>query len=192
MNIAVDIDGTLANTPKKWIEIFNRDYAAKYRGLQLSYTQLTEFHFYKKFGITHDDLYRIFAKCWKSPYMIEPTEFMLGQKTRKMSELCGTLDIVTANNPTKRRYLEAFLQRHKIRYQEIIFEENKERLDYDIFIDDSPINAARIFDAGKSVFLYNQPWNRNVTPKMAKGAHLTRVHGIDHAIHILQNGHGKL
>jgi len=111
---------------------------------------------------------------------------MLSQKMSTLSELCGRLDIVTANNPTNKEYLEQFLQKHKIKYDNIIFSEKKEELDYDVFIDDSPHNAKKIFDHGKSVFLYNQPWNVDVIPKKTEHTHLSRVYSLDHAIHILQ------
>ncbi|MBA4718944.1 MAG: hypothetical protein HRO68_07590 [Nitrosopumilus sp.] len=83
--------------------------------------------------------------------------------------------------------MKKFLKKHKISYNNIIFSENKEELDYDTFIDDSPINAIKIFDAGKSVLLYNQPWNQDIIPKKIDMTHLIRVYSLDHAIHILQN-----
>ncbi len=78
------------------------------------------------------------------------------------------------------------MQKHKIKYDHIIFEENKEELDYNIFIDDSPVNAKKIFDSGKSILLYNQPWNVNVTPQSTESAHLIRVYDLDHTIYILE------
>ena len=48
------------------------------------------------------------------------------------------------------------MQKFNIKYDTIIFEKNKEKLHYNTFIDDSIINAQKIFDANKSVFLYNQ------------------------------------
>ncbi|MEM2781996.1 MAG: hypothetical protein QXG45_04675, partial [Nitrososphaerota archaeon] len=38
----------------------------------------------------------------------------------------------------------------------------KSELDYDVYIDDSPINAEEIASAGKYVALYDRPWNRDV------------------------------
>ena len=187
MSIAVDFDGVLSNTIKKWIQIFNIHYTKKYDNLQLSYNKIAQWDFYKMYNITHDDSREIFAQCWKDWNSLEPTELMLSQKTNILSKLCNGLDIVTANNPINKEYIEKFLQKHKIKYDSIIFSENKEELNYNVFIDDSPINATKIFDAEKSIFLYNQPWNRNITPKKTDAAHLNRVYGLDHAIHLLQN-----
>ncbi len=61
MSIAVDFDGVLSNTIKKWISIFNMDYSAKYSDLKLSYNKISEFGFYRKFNMTYDDARGIFA-----------------------------------------------------------------------------------------------------------------------------------
>lgn len=187
MSIAIDFDGVLSNTIKKWIQIFNEEYSEQYDKLHLSYNKIKQWDFYKSYNISHDDSRKIFQVCWNNWNSLEPTEFMLSQKTSILSELCGGLDIVTANNPTNKEYLEAFLQKHKIKYDHIIFAEDKEELDYDAFIDDSSINAKKIFDCKKSVFLYNQPWNADLIPKRTVKNHLSRVYSLDHTIHILQN-----
>jgi 5'(3')-deoxyribonucleotidase len=112
---------------------------------------------------------------------------MLSQKIKTLSKLYDTLDIVTANDSTNKKYLEKFLHKYDIKYCDIIFEENKEELNYDVFIDDSPINAQKIFDAGKNVLLYNQPWNYDVITKKTDEIFIDRIYSLDHAIHILQN-----
>ena len=187
MSIAIDFDGVLSNTIKKWISIFNVHYSAKYDNLQLSYNKIREFDFYKSYNISHDDSREIFAQCWAEWDMLESTEFMLDQKTKRLSDMCGGLDIVTANNPIYRQFIEKFLDKYKIQYDNMIFEENKEKLNHDTFIDDSPINAQKIFDAGKSILLYNQPWNRDISSKKTDTVHLSRVYSLDHAIHLLEN-----
>jgi uncharacterized HAD superfamily protein len=39
----------------------------------------------------------------------------------------------------------------------------KADLDYDVFIDDSPLNALRILQRNKKVILYSQPWNKHIS-----------------------------
>ncbi len=186
--MALDFDGVLCDTIQKWIEIFNADYSAKYDNLKLSYNQVTEFYFYKRYGITDGDALQIFTQCWESWDELTPTEFSLQQKTRTLSELCDGVDIVTANVPDpQKEYLEKFLQKYSITYNDIIFEEDKESLHHDTFIDDSSINAQKTYDAGKSVFLYNQPWNRDIRLQRTKKNHMTRAYSLDHIICILQN-----
>jgi len=38
----------------------------------------------------------------------------------------------------------------------------KANLDYDIFIDDSPLNARNILQHNKKIILYSQPWNKHI------------------------------
>ena len=192
MKIALDFDGVLCNTIQKWIEIKKKNYSEKYPNLKLSYNKITEFDFYKNYSITHDDSRQIFQICWELWDTLASTEFFLDQKTRKLSEFCDELDIVTANNSTNKEYLVKFLQKYSIIYDDIIFEENKESLNYDIFIDDSPINVQKILNSGKSVFLYNQPWNQNIAELEPNLDNITctqicRVYNLDHMIHILEN-----
>ena len=106
MDIAIDFDGVLSNTTKRWIHIFNKDYSAKYHNLKLSYNKIIEFDFYKYFDITHDDDSRqIFQTCWEQRNTtLEPTEFMLEQKTKTLSKMYDTVDIVTANNYSNKEY----------------------------------------------------------------------------------------
>lgn len=187
MNIAIDFDSVLSNTIKKWIQIFNSEYTVNYCNLKLSYNKITQWDFCKMYGITHDDSKEIFQNCWEQWYSLEPTEFMLNKKTKTLSELYDTLDIVTANNPENKEFIESFLQKYDITYDSLIFEENKETLHHDIFIDDSPLNAQNILNAGKSVLLYNQPWNVDIPPMKTDTAYQSRVYSLDHAIFLLQN-----
>ena len=41
----------------------------------------------------------------------------------------------------------------------------KADLDYDLFIDDSPLNAEKFTLKNKKFLLYNQPWNQNIQLK---------------------------
>ena len=38
----------------------------------------------------------------------------------------------------------------------------KADLDYDVFIDDSPLNAIKFLENNKKVILYSQPWNQQI------------------------------
>jgi hypothetical protein len=41
----------------------------------------------------------------------------------------------------------------------------KADLDYDLFIDDSPLNAEKFLEKKKNFFLFSQPWNRHISTK---------------------------
>jgi hypothetical protein len=38
----------------------------------------------------------------------------------------------------------------------------KADLDYDVFIDDSPLNTIKFLENNKKVILYSQPWNQQI------------------------------
>jgi len=44
----------------------------------------------------------------------------------------------------------------------------KADLDYDVFIDDSPLNAMKFLENRKNVFLYTQPWNNHISDNQIK------------------------
>jgi hypothetical protein len=50
-------------------------------------------------------------------------------------------------------------------YVSVIDGTMKADLDYDLFIDDSPLNAKRFVENEKNFFLYSQPWNKHIPTK---------------------------
>ncbi|MGI0065141.1 MAG: hypothetical protein ACREAT_00110, partial [Nitrosotalea sp.] len=56
----------------------------------------------------------------------------------------------------------------------------KSQLDYDVVIDDSPLNAKSMLEKGKSVILYSQPWNKSFEDPRA-----TRIHELKNAVQVI-------
>ena len=183
--IAIDFDSVLANTVKRWTEIFNAHHSEKYHDLHISYNKIREFSIGKYFGISSDDVGEIFNQCWQQWDTLEPMEFALAQKIKTLRGMHDGLDIVTAAPQDAKQNMTKFLKKHGIKYDSIICEENKETLDHTTYIDDSPHMAEKIFRAGKTALLYTQPWNIDIMPRRDGDVHLTRIYGIDHAIHVL-------
>ena len=156
--------------------------------LKLFYNKITEFDFSSEFGMPRPIFFKMIDRCLKQWDTLEPTEPMLSHKIKTLSDMCNRLDIVTANKPHNLEYIELFLKKHDIQYNDIVFETDKQVLDYDLFIDDSPMLAQDIFNAGKSIMLYDQPWNANtLAQKNTDQNQLIRAHSMDHIIHLLQN-----
>ena len=58
----------------------------------------------------------------------------------------------------------------------------KADLDYDVFIDDSPLNAIKFLENNKKMILYSQPWNQHISnPK------LYRISNLYEAIEIIKS-----
>lgn len=72
------------------------------------------------------------------------------------------MDIVTARDDSTHEDVKKWLKMHGVafnNYVGVLEGTEKARLDYDVFIDDSPINAHTMLAREKAVILYSQPWN---------------------------------
>ena len=121
--------------------------------------------FWKKFKINRYDFYEELSTCWKNWNTIPPTEDNLSIITENLSNF-GQVDIVTAREISTDPFVKNWLKQHDITYHNyvsVIDGPMKANLDYDIFIDDSPLNAIKFLERKKNVFLYSQPWNQNIS-----------------------------
>ena len=159
MKIALDVDGVLADVIKSWLnysnsirpEIFKHD--------------ITDWDFWKKFKINRYDFYSELSSCWKNWNSIPPTEENLSSVTKILSNI-GQVDIVTARERSTDSFVKNWLDHHKIffdNYVSVIDGPMKADLDYDVFIDDSPLNAMKFLKHNKKVILYSQPWNQHIS-----------------------------
>lgn len=159
MKIALDVDGVLADVIKSWLI-----YSNKIRD-NISKDEITNWDFWKKFKINRYDFYEELSTCWKNWNAIPPTEENLSVITESLSNI-GQVDIVTARELSTDSFVKNWLKHHDITYQNyvsVIDGTLKADLDYDVFIDDSPLNAIKFLERKKNVLLYSQPWNQNIS-----------------------------
>ena len=159
MKIALDVDGVLADVIVSWI-----NYSNSIRS-KISKHEITDWEFWKKFQINQFDFYAELSACWKNWNMIPPTEENLSSVTKSLSSL-GQVDIVTAREKSTDSFVKSWLIHHDISYDNyvsVIDGPMKADLNYDIFIDDSPLNAVKFLKNGKKVILYSQPWNHHIS-----------------------------
>jgi len=178
MKIALDFDGVLAHTMKRWCEVCN---GLSNKAPLVGVRDIEHWHFYKDFGLTKVEAFDIFDIVWQNWQKLEPMEPDLGQKTHMLNNL-GQVDIVTSIHADKVLFIRQWLARHKIEFKELIFSEDKYNLDYDVFIDDSPENVTKAYENHKQCLLYNQPWNRDVPNKIGSVIGIRRVYNLYHAI----------
>jgi len=159
LKIALDVDGVLADVIESWL-IYNN----KIRPI-ISKDDITNWDFWKKFKINRYDFYEELTSCWKNWNSIHPTEDNLSIVTQNLSNF-GQVDIVTARELSTDSFVKNWLKLHDITYQNyvsVIDGPMKADLDYDVFIDDSPLNAIKFLKRKKTVFLYSQPWNQHIS-----------------------------
>ena len=173
MKIALDVDGVLADVIQCWILHNNKIRSA------ISRSDISEWDFWKNHNIEKFDFYNELSLCWKSWKDIPTTESNIANATRQLSEL-GSVDIVTAREESTHGYVKEWLKFHGIvfkNYVGVMEGIEKAKLDYDVFIDDSPLNAHSMISEGKSVILYTQPWNTNFNDNRA-----IRIQKLENAI----------
>ena len=176
MKIALDVDGVLADVIVSWLEHNN-----KIRSEILKH-EITDWDFWKKFNINQYDFYAELSKCWENWSNIPPTETKLSEFTEKISQF-GDVDIVTARERSTDSFVKNWLEHHDIVFENYVSVASgpmKADLDYDVFIDDSPLNAMKISQNQKRIFLYDQPWNQNIADKR-----INRISNLSQAIDLL-------
>ena len=159
MKIALDVDGVLADVIQSWLN-YNNSIRPK-----ILKHDIVDWDFWKKFKINRYDFYTELSSCWKNWKSIPPTEENLSSTTQNLSNL-GQVDIVTARERSTDSFVKNWLSHFDISYDNyvsVIDGPMKANLNYDVFIDDSPLNASRILKSNKKIILYSQPWNQHMT-----------------------------
>ena len=157
--IALDVDGVLADVMQAWLRMTNPG-----RLGPLSKSDMTGWDFWSRYGVKKRDFYAQLDACWNEWDSLPPTEPDLARATEVLSRM-GAVDIVTARSPATNRHVRMWLKLHNISYRRSVHVaagHMKADLDYDVFIDDSPVNAEAFLRNGKRVILYTQPWNTTV------------------------------
>ncbi|HXX05326.1 MAG TPA: hypothetical protein VEJ68_00725, partial [Candidatus Bathyarchaeia archaeon] len=177
LKIALDVDGVLADVIHAWLSYNNT-----FRTI-ISKSDISEWDFWKKYNINKFDFYEELSKCWKSWETIPPTERDISYASRELSKI-GSVDIVTARDDSTHDAVKNWLKMHNVifkNYVGVIEGTEKAKLDYDVFIDDSPINAEHMLARGKSVIIYEQPWNFGFYDDRAK-----RIKELKNAVRIIK------
>jgi 5'(3')-deoxyribonucleotidase len=164
MKIALDVDGVLADVIESWLIFSNK------KRPRILKENVKNWDFWKEFEINRFDFYKELTSCWKNWISIPPTEQNLSSTSKTLSNL-GQVDIVTARERSTDSFVKNWLKFHGIVYENyvsVIDGPMKADLDYDVFIDDSPLNAIKFLKNNKNVFLYTQPWNQHIKNKNIK------------------------
>lgn len=192
MKIALDFDGVLSHTMKRWVAVFNSQKSQKYtNGKDISLRDIDKWAFFEKWGMPVDEAFEVFGKAWSNYRMLEPMEQDLYQKTKMLNNLAhGELDIVTTVLEEYIPNIEQWLSMQRVQYRNVVRSDKKYELDYDVFIDDSPKNVNEIFEAGKIVLMYNQPWNRHIKPSEYSSINegeLYMIYNLYHAVDVIRS-----
>ncbi|TFF95591.1 MAG: hypothetical protein EU547_07345 [Promethearchaeota archaeon] len=166
MRIAVDVDGVLLDLMIKYCEVFNERYQTNYKK-----SDVTRWDFFEAWNIDESKAFEIFHNIYQKT---SDVPFIDNKALEVLKDLNKTnhIDIVSARTSKFKKQLKKKLKSHGIKkgthYENLILVHDKPydiklRLDYDIYIDDSPHLAAAVREKNNSIlFLYDQPWNRQI------------------------------
>ena len=147
MRIAIDLDGTLADIHKVFLEELEKqeDIVHSFEDLENYYFDEAPFSL-KKF-------HRLARENWKNRE-IPLTDKEIPTHLEKLSQ-SHRVDIVTARDDVDRKILRNWLNRKNVKFQDLVVDKEKTHLNYDVLIDDSP---SYIGD-GMKILLYDRPYN---------------------------------
>jgi len=174
VRISLDFDGVIGNTVELWLKKYNEKY-----GKNLQYKDIDHWRFGDIVGLTNEQVLDIFELCWSDWRGLKPMEKNQFHTVEAM-KLIGRVDIVTAVHVQFIPIVKKWLSNYNIDCK-IIQSREKEKLKYDVYIDDSPENAKAIVEMGKTCILYNQPWNQGV-----EGKGIIRVYSLTDALGVLR------
>ena len=149
MRIGIDIDGTLAEP----MEILCKRY-----GIEIPST----WNYFDTIGMT-EQFSRDFASVWKNDWKIVPLIEQGASKIMNSLVKKGVkFDVVTAMYGSDK---SKWMDYHNLPCDDLVEVEHgidKARYDYDMFVDDSPVNYDAFVEAGKRCALFDRSWNRHI------------------------------
>ena len=128
MKIALDFDGVLSNTMKRWVDVYNKK---PNKHAQISTRDISEWAFFEKWGMNLEQAFDIFDECWGDWRKLEPLEPDQWQKTKMLCNL-GEMDIVTAVTEKYVPNIELWADCQGLHYGKIVHSKAKQELNYDI------------------------------------------------------------
>ncbi len=167
--IAVDIVGVLLDAIAKFIDEFNETYHANRKK-----SDITRWDFYFDWDLSESEFFDLFyttyEKMMEIPFIDKKAPDYL-KKLYKNNEV----SILSAGDPRFRTKLLEKLKHHEIsegvQFKDLIIVPErpwdlKLSYDFDIYVDDNPNLVEPIKKmSGKSLLLFDQPWNQKSTCK---------------------------
>ena len=168
LNIAVDLDGVLAESMLVWCARANKEL-----GTRLKIEDIDSWSWWKKLPISKDNFYRILDESWDEWQKIPPTEPDIAEKVAQIKKF-GDLDIVTGRSKRTVEAARNWVNNQEIPYRNfvrVLGWRDKIFLNYNVYIDDAP-DLMPLISRSPSAWgvLYERPWTRSVAemPRVLK------------------------
>lgn len=187
-NIALDLDGVLAELLEGFCSIYNERYKQN-----LSIDKINDWNFFEQLGFSEDTLLDFLDEVWSKWWIIPPTEYNMREYLEKISRLDQiAIDIVTCRSEKTVPYVRKWLKKHQIPFRSLIIAKDvneKFLLEYDIYIDDSPhlMELINSKNTDTIAILYIRPWNSS----FKKSKNILRAENWAQIYQILMENIGK-
>jgi len=176
IRVALDVDGTLADTMAIWLDNFNKNQNGKFKK-RLTSDDISHWNFWMALGLDVSEFYKTLSDCWSLRWAEVPLVENDAPSSIDKLRSIAKVDIVTARDGLTHKFVKKWLAEKNIFYDSYVGVGggiDKARLDYDFFIDDSPENALEIVSMQKRLLLYDQPWNKHIRhPKISR---ISKIH----------------
>ncbi|HEY9854833.1 MAG TPA: hypothetical protein V6D05_03780 [Stenomitos sp.] len=153
LHFGVDVDGVLAHHLPSMLDVVK-----DITGIALTPDQVTDYYFAGL--VSREEMERVFEQCMECALELPPFH-----DYHLVNELPGDVTIVThRHEDVAGAVTRAWLERHGIRYSDLIFTRGPKSLTgtFDFFVDDAPHNAVDMAQAGVTMFLMEQPYNKHM------------------------------
>ncbi len=177
LKVAVDIDGVLADLYGRFLYLINKDFGTSYTTESLEHWNVFDMlpilkELKAKYGQkTAESVgWRYFDLAWLSPHKLKPRPDAI-EVMKKLAERKDLqLDIVTARRVHSVPDIIKWIDLHGLPYHAIVildtfnpnYPADKARLDYDIYLDDSPSLARKMAGhPNKKQLIFDYPHNKS-------------------------------
>lgn len=168
--LSIDIDGTLADSHARWLELVKDRY-----GIRAQKKDLIIYDFWEILGLENEEVcLDIFREAWKNYKDIEPLSDDVADVVGKLRH---TYDIcINTACVGKQEEVKSWLNYNNIEYDLFHFcktREEKFEVRPALHIDDSGEIAERFALNGNNTILISQPWNKSLHKKLGVYSNIT-------------------
>lgn len=163
MIFCIDIDNTINNLNRIWLQYINREYKTNYK-----YSDITSWEFFDGLAAQGLDVYRIleWEGFWRST-TIYPTAVKVIETLVKASHKVFLVTASDLSNPSlqvKLTHVLNHFNKSLINIDNIVITQDKSIIDGDVLIDDKLTTCLDWRSRGRVVCMPEQPWNTKFNP----------------------------
>jgi uncharacterized HAD superfamily protein len=154
--LALDVDGTLADTLSAWLKLYNKDEHAKH-----TKEEIIEYELIHVFNVSYDKMKQYFIECWKHWWDIPMEDKNIPKYVRKIREKYFV--IILTSSWGELDLIKTWLEKNKIEYDGLFYlkDPHKKYLFCDILVDDKLLNLNYASIHGKIGIEKWQPWSKS-------------------------------